>query len=179
MISLYQVNSQCMKVQHTDSHLISIDTFNQTEFKFVWNCAVSSFFCFSNHSTTASHTPGLIRHRQRQSGTESSEQQVLLLWSTDMCFMSHRRVSRILIFISGRWGVVPGELAEAGRPTPRSWPFSSSVTGQALCWSWRKSTVAARDEGALTWVEHGAARVEGGILGEKVLDELELFLFFL
>lgn len=38
MKSLYQVNSQCMKVQHTDSHSISVDTFKHTqtnELKFV------------------------------------------------------------------------------------------------------------------------------------------------
>lgn len=50
-----------------------------------------------------------------------------------VCYMSHRSVSRILIFIPRRRGNLPGELAEAGGPTPS--PRPSSVSGQALRWT--------------------------------------------
>lgn len=90
--------------------------------------------------------------------------------------MSHHRVSGIIVFVFGRRGNIPAELAEAGSPAPR--PRPSSVSGQALCRTRGKGAEAAREERAVARVERVAARVEGGVLGEEALDELEFVLLF-
>lgn len=139
-------------------------TFNHTEaneFQFVQNDSVTflitALLC---HTLKDTKDTGKDIHRPNHPSNmyRSPEAQLKHPYRC-ICYMSHRCMSRILIFISGRRGNLPGELAEAGSPRPRP--------RQALRWTWGQSIEAAREGKALALV-----------LGEEALDELQFFLLF-
>ena len=124
-----------------------------------------------NHSATVSTTPGHKRHSQRRVQTESPR--ATQSWATaprtcvtPLCVWNSRFHSTVGSSCWTGWSWRPWHLALGPAPSPAG--VCVGPGGQ--------SAVAAWDGEARSRVEHVAAWLQRGVLGEEALDELELLL---